>query len=125
VAAEPYVVVEVLANTYPDTVEVLASTPTITALDIEVPGPAGPPGAPGPTGATGPAGPSGVGYTHTQSTPGTVWVINHELGFNPAGIVVTSVDGFMLDGFGVQYLTTGESLRLSFDLSVAGVAQLS
>jgi hypothetical protein len=68
--------------------------------------------------------PSPTGYIHTQNTPGTVWVITHTLGYNPAGIVVLS-SGYQLDGFGIQYLQDGSSLRLSFDLSVSGVAYLS
>ena len=43
----------------------------------------------------------------------------------PAGIVVTSDDGYTLDGFGVQILTPGSVLRLSFDIAVAGTAHLS
>lgn len=64
-------------------------------------------------------------YLHTQSSSQTVWTINHNLGYDPAGIVITSVDGYMLDGYVVQYLTPGQSLRISFELSFAGTAVLS
>lgn len=60
-----------------------------------------------------------------QNVPSTVWLIDHGLGFDPAGIVVVDSDGYALDGFGVQYLIPGQTLRLSFDISVAGVAYLS
>jgi hypothetical protein len=60
-----------------------------------------------------------------QPVPSTVWVIDHQLGFDPAGIVVVDADGFTLDGVGVQYLTPGQTLRLSMDIAVAGVAYLS
>jgi hypothetical protein len=63
--------------------------------------------------------------TFEQNVPSTVWLIEHGLGFDPAGITVVDADGFQLDGYAVQYLTPGQILRLSFDISVAGVAYLS
>lgn len=62
---------------------------------------------------------------YEQNVPSTVWQIDHGLGFDPAGVLVVDADGFQLDGFGVQYLIPGQALRLSFDISVAGVAYLS
>lgn len=67
-------------------------------------GPTGPAGAdstvPGPTGPTGPQGPPGSGggggsaaYTHSQGTPSPVWVINHNLGFVPGGVLITDSAG--------------------------------
>jgi len=77
-------------------------------------------------GATGPPGANAAaGYRHDQSTPATVWQITHGLGFDPAGLTVISDDGYTIDGGGVQYLTPGQSLRLSFDISIAGTAYLS
>lgn len=64
-------------------------------------------------------------HTHTQAVPATVWTINHALGFDPAGILVVSDDGYPLDEVGVQILVPGSTVRLSFDISVAGVAYLS
>ena len=78
-------------------------------------------GAPGPPG---PAGATGTAHTHIQLTPATVWTITHNLGYDPAGILVVS-DGYVLDEVGVPILTPGEVMRLSFDISVAGVAHLS
>lgn len=87
----------------------------------------GPPGPIGPTGPQGPEGERGEGnaFTFTQSVPATVWTITHDLEYDPGGILVVSEDGFVMDGFGVQVLVPGVSLRLSFDISFAGVAYLS
>lgn len=86
-------------------------------------------GAPGPVGPAGPPGAAGEGqggfYLHTQAVPATVWTIVHQLGYDPGGVTVTDTDGYTLDGFSVQYLVAGQSLRLSFDISVAGVATIS
>lgn len=73
-------------------------------------------------------GPPGTGvpaYTHVQALASTVWTVNHALGYDPAGIVVFDAFGVVMDGFGVQYLTPGVSLRLSFDISFSGTARLS
>jgi hypothetical protein len=91
-------------------VGVLAELPTAGNV-VEVAGAAGPPG-------------TGSAFTHIQMVPATVWVITHELGYDPAGALVFS-DGYVMDDFGVQYLVPGLSLRLSFDISLAGVAYLS
>lgn len=66
-----------------------------------------------------------LGYTHVQSVPATVWTMTHNLGYDPAGIVVIDGTGFYLDWFGVQYLMSNVSLRLSFDIAVSGTAYLS
>lgn len=68
---------------------------------------------------------SGGDYFYTQSGPATVWTIQHDLGFDPAGVVVVDTDGFQRDGFGIQYMSVGQSLRLSFDIALAGTAYLS
>ncbi len=65
------------------------------------------------------------GHQFTQDTPATVWTVIHDLGFDPAGITVIDADGYHLDGFGIQYLESGKSLRLSFDLAYSGVVYLS
>lgn len=72
-------------------------------------------------GAAGAAG----GYRHQQSTPATVWQISHALGFDPAGLTVVSDTGDVMDGGVIQYLVSGQTLRLSFDISFAGTAYLS
>ncbi len=94
--------------------------PEVSLVEIVTTGPQGPPGDSGSGGSGGV-----TAYTFTQAGPAAVWVITHGLGYDPAGVVVTSSDGYMLDGFGIQYLTPGQSLRLSFDLAFAGTARLS
>ena len=111
-----------------DIIDIPVSEPSVIEVSGGLPGPPGPAGPAGPPGPQGPKGDPGEAqgaFQHEQSIPATVWTIEHGLGFNPAGIVVTSSDGFILDGFGVQYLVPGQSLRLSFDISVAGVVDLS
>jgi hypothetical protein len=66
-----------------------------------------------------------VAFTHVQDIPSTVWQITHGLGYDPAGIAVVTADGYLADGFGIQYMTAGKSLRLSFDIALSGVAYCS
>lgn len=95
----------------------LVETITGTAVIVDITGASGP--------GSGPAAPAARAARFDQAIPATVWTIEHGLGFDPAGLVVLSTDGFVLDGFGVQYLAAGASLRLSFDIAVSGVAYLS
>lgn len=57
--------------------------------------------------------------------PSSVWTISHTLGYDPAGIVVHDDHGNVLDGWTLQYLEPGVSLRLGFDIPSAGTARLS
>lgn len=116
ITAPTSAVVEISGGT--GLVEVSAAVAVLTALPA-----AGSGGVVEVAGAPGPGG-SGTAYTHTQTVPATVWTITHELGYDPAGVLVLS-DGYLMDDFGVQYLVPGTSLRLSFDISLAGVAYLS
>lgn len=101
--------------------QVIDGTNQVSVIEIAT---AGPPGPPGPQGVPGPPGPSGNAFAYTQSIPATVWTITHELGYDPGGIAVFS-GGYLIDEFGYQILTPGSSLRLSFDISIAGAAYLS
>lgn len=56
-------------------VEILTAATSV--VDVTLPGPQGP------MGPQGPSGPIGSVYHHTQSTPATTWVVNHNLGFHP------------------------------------------
>jgi hypothetical protein len=67
----------------------------------------------------------GIGYRHVQAAPASVWTIDHGLGYDPAGLTVISDAGDTMDFAVVQYLDPGQSLRLSFDISLAGTAYLS
>ncbi|RIV20340.1 hypothetical protein DYU11_20015 [Fibrisoma montanum] len=81
-----------------------------------------PPYAGGGTGGPGQAWPGS--FLHTQSTPASVWTINHNLGYRPAGIVVRDSAG-SLWAYEVEYLTTN-TLTLSFgNAQFAGSAYLS
>ncbi len=74
-----------------------------------------------------PGGGSGGGtVTFTQSTPVTVWgPIVHNLGYRPAAVSVFSLDfGTQYTDFAVVHLDPN-SLRISMDLPVAGVALIS
>lgn len=93
-------------------------------VDVTV-GTSGPQGAQGPTGATGPAGPTGPAggsYTHNQTSPQLVWVVNHNLGFNPA---VTTLDtaGSVIEA-DFDYLNSN-SLEITFTTATSGIAYLS
>lgn len=65
------------------------------------------------------------GYLHVQAAPATQWDIDHSLGYDPAGIVVTDSDGFTAMGWGLVYTAPGASVRLTFDIPCAGTARLS
>jgi hypothetical protein len=81
------------------------------------PGEQGPEGPPGPQGAPGPQGDPGGQHHHVQGTPASIWVINHDLGFNPGGIVVVDSGGDTHEGL-VEYLDVN-TVRITF--LVAGV----
>ncbi len=116
-----------------EVVEIRVPAAAIVEVDAEQPvlyAVVGQPGPPGERGEQGPPGPPGdslqaMSYTHSQAGAATVWTIEHALGFNPAGISVVSADGYLLEDYGVQYLTAGLDLRLTFDIAVSGVAYLS
>jgi hypothetical protein len=65
---------------------------------------------------------SGTGdkaYTHTQSTPATVWSISHNLGKNPN---ITSFDNSGVENIGeVVHLNTNSAM-ITFAFAFAGVA---
>jgi hypothetical protein len=65
-----------------------------------------------------------AGYTHLQSVPASVWLIEHHLGYDPGGVVVMA-NGVMYDEFGVHYVIPGQTIILSFDIALAGAANLS
>ncbi len=69
--------------------------------------------------------PARTAYKHIQTIPATVWTIEHYLGFDPGGVTIIDDDGYHVDGFGIQYLEPGVSLRLSYDIAFGGVAYIS
>lgn len=46
----------------------------------------------------GPQGNSGGYYNHIQGTPSDVWTINHNMGYNPGGIIVLDSAGAVVEG---------------------------
>ena len=46
----------------------------------------------------GPQGNSGGFYNHIQGSPATVWTINHNMGYNPGGIIVLDSAGAVVEG---------------------------
>jgi len=105
--------VETIAIASPEHVEVGVEDPSLHIIQIDDV----------PSGPRGPAGAAGS-YLYAQVEPATVWTIEHDLGYDPAGVVVIS-DGYQIDGFVTQYLIGGASLRISFDIPLAGTARLS
>lgn len=90
-------------------------TPVIPNIVVTTPGPQGP---------AGPATPfvvSYVSYTHTQSSPASVWTINHNLGFNPVPVVLDSA-GTQCEGT-LIYLTLN-TMTITFSSAFAGYAYI-
>jgi hypothetical protein len=82
-------------------------------------GPQGPAGA---QGEVGPPGPSGsTPYVHTQSTPATVWTINHNLGFRPSVELLDS-GGQEIDG-DISHPTVNQTV-VTLNPATAGLARL-
>lgn len=71
----------------------------------------------------GPQGPPGnTGYRHDQTVPATVWLIAHNLGRYPAAVSVHSADlSVNYESIVVQHLDAS-TLRVSMEISLAGVA---
>lgn len=78
-------------------------------------GPQGPEGVPGPPG---PEGPSGVGYRHIQTSPSTIWTVNHGLTY-PTVVVVDSAGEIIVPE--VDY-TSPSQVVLTFSAAVSGEA---
>lgn len=77
-------------------------------------GPAGPQGAPGPAGGT---------FIFAQAVPSKIWTINHNLGFDPAGIRIVTSSGSELEG-AITY-TSPNQVVVTFSTEFAGTAYLS
>jgi len=60
---------------------------------------------------------NGEGFVHTQSSPSTEWIVNHNLGFRP-GVTVLSPGGIEVDA-AVAHVTTNQ-LRVTFTASQTG-----
>lgn len=77
----------------------------------------------GPPGPAGPTGPVSGAYTHNQNVPSSVWTINHNLNYIPAGILVLDSAGTQWFGNIISRTTT--QLIIDFGVSFSGTADLS
>lgn len=82
-------------------------------------GETGPPGPPGPPGDSEAA----FSFTHIQMSPASVWLIQHNLNFNPGGITVQDAAGTTYEGE-IDYPDIN-TLRLTFLAEFSGTAYLS
>jgi len=62
------------------------------------------------------------GYTHTQTTPADIWVINHNLGYRPH-ITVSLEDGSEV-GCEKKYVNDN-TVTINLAVSISGIAYLS
>jgi hypothetical protein len=62
----------------------------------------------------------GARYTHTQSSPLSLWTIAHNLGFRP-NVTVTTIGGQEVWGGEVLHLSAN-TLTITFDIAMAGLA---
>jgi len=76
-------------------------------------------------GIPGPAGPGGTGgiaaYVHQQSTPATVWTINHNLGFRPSVELYNS--GMQEIDADIAHPSINQTV-VTFNPATAGLARL-
>lgn len=97
-----------------ETLVEIAVTEQVIDIDVGTSGPQGPPGPP--------VTPENLAYVHIQSTPADVWVIVHNLGFQPNVTVLDSA-GTQVEG-DIEYNSTNQ-LTMSFIGSFSGTAYLS
>lgn len=83
-------------------------------------------GPPGPRGLQGPQGISGgeaAAHYHTQVTPASSWVINHNLGYRPNITVEEAETGYIIMCSEIHHSVT--QVELQFNIPRAGTARLS
>lgn len=68
--------------------------------------------------------PAGIAYHHVQIAAATTWVVSHELGFNPAGILAHDSAGDWVEADDVTYPDLN-TLHIIFRAAISGVAELS
>lgn len=71
-------------------------------------------------GTQGPPGSSGAGFVHTQSATATEWIVNHNLGFNPAVEVINT--GGVPGVADVLHMSINQ-VRIYFAVPTAGQAR--
>lgn len=101
-----------------------------TTVDVINAGPVGPPGVQGAQGLVGPQGPEGpMGptgsastYTHTESLPNTVWIVQHNLDRYPSVEVVDSAGSTVI---GHTRYVDSNRIELTFVYPFSGKAYLN
>jgi hypothetical protein len=71
-----------------------------------------------------PIAPPKTSYQHDQIVTAELWQIHHELGFDPAGVVVQDYDGSLIEPDTITY-PLPDYVELRFGVPVAGRAWLS
>lgn len=69
------------------------------------------------------AAPPVLAYRHAQAVPATPWIIVHNLGFRPSGVLVTDTDGHPVEGVVAHLDPT--TTTITFGLPISGIADLS
>ncbi len=64
-----------------------------------------------------------LAYRHAQPVPATQWLIVHNLGFRPSGVLVTDTGGTVVEG-AVAHLDPSTT-TITFGLPISGIADLS
>lgn len=81
-------------------------------------------GLSGPQGPTGPMGPvPDLAYHHEQQTVSALWVIEHNLGYTPSGLMVFDSAGNMVEGHVLA--SDDNQIEIEFAAGFAGYATLS
>lgn len=84
-------------------------------LQVKLVGPPGPPGTGG--------GGGGSAYAFTQSSPSATWTINHNLGYHPPLIELTTLGYLQIEGQ-VQHVSVNQTV-VNFNSAIAGYARLA
>lgn len=101
---------------------------TINELGVVVgpPGPQGDTGEPGPQGDPGPMGP-GSYYQHVQTLPLFVWLVAHNLGYQPAGIQAYEDvgGGNFVQVEGIVVHLSNNLFTIQYDVALTGYVNVS
>lgn len=104
----PNVEVKVVPSEAPAKISII-SDPNVPSVIKVIPSP-------------GPKGSSGGNYTHNQSAVSNVWIVNHNLGYNPNVSILDSAESNVEAE--IWYNNTN-SLEIRFSVGISGKAYLS
>lgn len=111
-------------------VSVVKNQPTVSVvrggakISISRDGVPGPRGGIGPQGPQGPAGGDTGYYYHVQSSPSSVWTIQHNMGYRPAGIRVYDSADTQWEPGNIEHVSNNE-LIITWSAPFSGRADLS